>query len=711
MGRYARDVISALPRRGCCHELVEHSRTLHAMLHASRYQEQLYFIFFQELLPEHWARIWKGDEEDPRYSRTLDFKRRQAMDFAGMQRVANAFVRAHTLEEWAWNSVKRASLEVSAQQLPDLLSISHSPSLRACAWLKQEKSLRPHYVWDVEAQRTVRANEIEDLDYICISHTWGRFRIANESANIFGVPWPVPRNSLFDVTLLPAELARVFRHGYIWMDLFCIPQNRNELARQEISRQGAIFQNAKVVVGWINSFTDWTVVQSVLLWLSLLYLYGFVDVLFCYGDRIPDHVVYPYYSDAKSQLPWKELLFDEPNPHAWLTSLWILQEACLRPDMVMVNEKWAPLVANNDTLVTLKVLLNLVDFVAKIAGLLNGAVRGPPQHLPECYQSDIDSPLRYSCHNKAVQRAMDDFDRPRFRELRYLCKALRGSNFSCSADATVPEILSIARSRIVSDKGQLARAESIMAAVAATAWYPKHPGQNSTRDWSLIFGSFPLEFFQEVIQKHRFSVYICCPSSLDFLEGAVTLGQKQWLMIEGHQPVGSMLFFLRRIAPHTNVNEVHGIIHRWVERVPGFESGLRPSVSTWDINADGSVTIHRVTCLVASQLGLWPLSEKAMIIVPGEETGRSLSYKSPFMVYKEQHVQQWLQSFSPAYPDHAVVVGNGPNAASEELYYGVLLKRIDEEDGTTLLIKVGVFITPKDPCSAVVEREVDWLVL
>jgi hypothetical protein len=64
----------------------------------------------------------------------------------------------------------------------------------------------------------------EGADYLVISHTWGRWRINGEDIAVDGVPWPVPGNTIFDVTNLPDMLAAVpFDTRYIWFDLVCIP--------------------------------------------------------------------------------------------------------------------------------------------------------------------------------------------------------------------------------------------------------------------------------------------------------------------------------------------------------------------------------------------------------------------------------------------------------------------------------------------------------
>ena len=75
-------------------------------------------------------------------------------------------------------------------------------------------------------------------DYICISHTWGRWIIDKAPAvDVPGVNWPVPQNTLFRVEDLPDRLEAAFPGKCIWLDLVCIPQDRSKRALIEIGRQ------------------------------------------------------------------------------------------------------------------------------------------------------------------------------------------------------------------------------------------------------------------------------------------------------------------------------------------------------------------------------------------------------------------------------------------------------------------------------------------
>lgn len=82
---------------------------------------------------------------------------------------------------------------------------------------------RPYHLWDTSECRTIETHRFaNDLDYACISHTWGRWvDKSKEPFQIPGVPWPVPRirPERFDVSELPHQVKKL-GHRYVWLDLF-----------------------------------------------------------------------------------------------------------------------------------------------------------------------------------------------------------------------------------------------------------------------------------------------------------------------------------------------------------------------------------------------------------------------------------------------------------------------------------------------------------
>lgn len=231
----------------------------------------------------------------------------------------------------------------------------------------------------MQQRQTVVVEELgEPPEYICVSHTWGRWLKSGEpSLRVPGVPWLIPQNSKFEVISLPCQLERAFKEGYVWFDLLCIPQDRSERALIEISRQGAIFGNAASVVAWLNDIETWDTMRDVLRWFGLFYLHTSVAVKD--GEcAVPDMPrpeeaiyekmeLYDWTTGDVAALPFEQSAQSQKvaAPVPWFTSLWTLQEACLRPGLVLCSKTWEPLTIRRDKLVTLDQLVAIDNFVSK----------------------------------------------------------------------------------------------------------------------------------------------------------------------------------------------------------------------------------------------------------------------------------------------------------------------------------------------------------
>ena len=60
--------------------------------------------------------------------------------------------------------------------------------------------------------------------------------------------------------------------AFIWLDLFCIPQDGSDRAEKEIANQSAIFKGSQNCIAWINDADSWDNLQGALDWLSLKFL-------------------------------------------------------------------------------------------------------------------------------------------------------------------------------------------------------------------------------------------------------------------------------------------------------------------------------------------------------------------------------------------------------------------------------------------------------
>lgn len=222
------------------------------------------------------------------------------------------------------------------------------PSVTPCPWLNIDSGM-PYFLWDKIKRRTVKVEQLsENPAYTTISHTWGRGekRVGDEviKTHVDGLEaWEVPENTIFNVTQLPLILSRVpTQTRFVWFDLLCIPQDRSERARKEIAKQAVIFRNAKYGLVWLNDVHSWDGIKSAVTWMSLIFLEMSED-----QAREAQSKSHPISTAAPStglfarkNINNAQIVRDDLRPSGWFTSLWTLQEVCMRPDMLLCNSNW-----------------------------------------------------------------------------------------------------------------------------------------------------------------------------------------------------------------------------------------------------------------------------------------------------------------------------------------------------------------------------------
>jgi hypothetical protein len=343
----------------------------------SAYHAELFRLFLYEFFPgEDTAHIESPElQKEARsiFLARLQKERRMAAAYAASQRVAYKCYGVVDRNP----SVSSESTQHD-QNTTDSWEFDLSATIEPCPWLQAQGDMKglPHYLWDIAAGRTVVVSELPDkVEYITISHTWGRWQKKDELGNdivtyIKGVPWDVPENTKFDVNTLPDAMRQLpFSIPYVWMDLLCIPQAipLTRLALQEISRQAAIFGGASIAVAWINDVESWKGLESAARWLYLVYLRtaGFLGANI---DQLLDlHTtnsnmrtgLLSSYSGRLSES--REL----PSPIGWFTSLWTLQEACICPNIMFCDRGWE-LAALDGIPLTLDNLVGLVQTIYDI---------------------------------------------------------------------------------------------------------------------------------------------------------------------------------------------------------------------------------------------------------------------------------------------------------------------------------------------------------
>ena len=703
IGSVARKVITAISKQKTDEDPNNPVQMEQAGLNHSKYHEQLYLLFFVELVPEYWD-LHLAETHDVWGAESLYSVRHVAMELAAMQRLAAGFIESQTMQ---LSQILLTESKLPNFHLTELLTLPSAnlgATLDPCRWLKREltRSELPLYLYDVQNGCTVKASKVKDPDYICISHTWGRVRVSGEGVKLSGTPWRIPCNTRFDIERLPDELARVFVKGYVWLDLLCIPQDRSIKALEEIARQGIIFQNAVSVIAWINDEVEWDNLRSTARWLACVYLHSLVNVAY----------LYPYLltSDLPGTSAW---LPGEPgfprgsffNPytserHPWLTSLWTLQEVCLRPDIAFCNRRWEPLSAGRYTIVTFDTMVILVGLLGLLASEKNLEVA---DENDICYASPLRFPISYSRRSKKIGELLRE-SRSSYLNANCFKAALVESRMQKINSLGVTGILSMAQLRHVTDKGPTSRAEAIMSAVGATDWYLDFYKQQSNNAVYLVNGLYPLPFIREIAYKRPFSFYGGHNIDLTYLKDTITLGPTPWEMRSSYQAIGSMVPFL----------SIHTTKASEGQRLDFFESPARECTESWEIHIDRSVTMKRAYIIKFGQE--CPEYTKAFeyFVAPETFEGPGLCYETPLKYQKGESLSSYFQKFTPSKSNYAISLC-GSHVTFEEnpvrIYYGILLKQVGRRGGTTILVKTGVFAIPGLPYSLAAPKEVDWLVL
>lgn len=312
---------------------------------------------------------------------------------------------------------------VEASDLSYPRTLGQGPLIRACPWLDPATSTSPRYpyernngvedldgwpefLWDIENRCVVFTRYLEEKHpaYIAISHTWGRWQKKNHQVIIEGgLGLPIPQNEKFNVQELPNALVRLKSEGqnisvdYVWLDLLCIPQVPMEkdwdasqstdmeswlkVQKREIARQGPIFRNAQRAIAWLHDVNDFSCLGAFCEFLSLSYFLEDSDKSTQQQYKSTKDAMLDSISGRRTGLvvdttgdehPVREYKFKQVSPEVkpyeptgWFTSLWTLQEICLRPDMWLATAGWDILTIGLNTPIAFNGFLSLLTHCAK----------------------------------------------------------------------------------------------------------------------------------------------------------------------------------------------------------------------------------------------------------------------------------------------------------------------------------------------------------
>lgn len=397
-----------------------------------------------------------------------------------------------------------------------------------CHWLSNPSRAAepPFYLWDKAARQTVRTCDLSSVpEYLAVSHTWGRWR--TNAMVVDGVPWPVPGCGKFDVQSLPDMLASMpFPEQYVWMDLFCIPQSGDDVrAKLEIANQAAIFKSASASIAWLPSVPDWEGLQYAIELIALQCFsveseldLGSVLKLCIRKAETNAHLVDLKAKEHVKNFPANRRSYMQP----WFTSLWTLQEICLRPDMLLCDKHWRPFTLSNfkvpvDHLIALLASASWNEYVAKSTS----EGRDFPSGVHELLLLFQDT------------RIMD------LPDLMPMNALILGDQRYCESR----------------------RAEAIMSVVGCTTWFHDDI-HNDPGNRRLILGRYPLAFVEEMRQKLGAAFF----ATVDHSTGAFT-DHATLLPFSTERNDGAMN--MRGLLPFNSVAEDHPSVVSWVIHISG----------------------------------------------------------------------------------------------------------------------------------------------
>ncbi|KAF2727382.1 hypothetical protein EJ04DRAFT_517292 [Polyplosphaeria fusca] len=530
---------------------------------------------------------------------------------------------------------------LGVDDLPGLHSCCYTgATISSCSWIKDASEL-PFYLWDVKAERTVEVDTLTSRpSYTAISHTWGRWRTGTSIKLPFVSDWNVPQTSIFDVTQLPTILASIpVVTPYIWFDLVCIPQNHSERADIEIAKQASIFRQATHTIIWFNQIDNWTGLRHAVEWMCQKYLVRF-DRTRSSIPNLPTHFFDEY--------DFRENMTDEDmEASGWFTSLWTLQEICLRPDMWLCSRDWQLFTVGNKVPIPFNTIVALTGECLNIVNSEAALRNTRDLDLSKTFMTRTERlgvMVRDKTYPRGFIELLELFDRTGMRDLQIMKKEyimLLGSQRYCESR----------------------RAEAIMSVLDAKRW------RSLSEPGSLVLGQYELEFVREVAREIGSSFY----NSLSFSPNAE--------LVMNPRSRGSLLPFENRSGQFIES-----------KRILNWEFGDEidnSSVRTWVIQQSGAVEIPEAAILTST----FDPCEGEMISTiwltyrePDDDDPRFNIHRQTGNRHRSCDLREWCRSYHNATANYAVELGRVMGASR-----GLLLKA--SSPGSKTLYKVGNYLT------------------
>lgn len=506
-----------------------------------------------------------------------------------------------------------------------LRTLSKGPLLRACSWLDPPTSTStqkpyqgstpfndgldgwPEYLWDIENRQTVCTRDLTEKNpaYIAVSHTWGRWQKEDEQVFIKGgLALPIPQNEKFDVTDLPDMLIKLKLAekklktiNYVWLDLLCIPQVPAEkdwdplqlttlaiwlkIQKGEIARQGPIFRNALASIAWLHDVDDLSCLSALCELCSLTYVSrkwvdaetndqqyesieeGILDRIMGGSTGLVRGKQSKVPVEGKPTFTAAGVNSDIREPTGWFTSLWTLQEVCLRPDMWLATSTWDILRIGEKEPIPLNGFLSLL-----------------------------------TCEPKVINRG-DERLKTIMHELKSWSEV---TGLEDLLNLSMIDILRLGDRRYCQER----RAEAIMSAIGVIDWFI----EDENPDTNLILGRYPQKFISAVrsrIPADFFATFAKMPQSDPH-------DNHQILATSGNGMNGSQLirFYQFSISdsvetklrgsmlPFSEMGHLYFRLPPNIDNQSGSMINIHNSIKTWVIGTSGEIAMNQACVLSSS---------------------------------------------------------------------------------------------------------------
>lgn len=447
------------------------------------------------------------------------------------------------------------------------------------------------------------------------------------------------------------------------------------IAREEISRQAAIFKGSSKCIAWFNYIDDWQEDNHILNWLAIRYLYLTTGQ---HHYKIPEdkyRKLWDHCNNASSKLgrhPSHDKYFRSSNADKnnlqdkdvrspWLSSLWTLQEISLCPHMIPMSRNWEPLQAAAGRPITMSELVNLasdLDFY---------------QHNPQGQKAEGVQETAASLPKSKRNPPNGEI------KLSYLFEESQIPFSSSRTSILIQGNLRNCRGR---------RAEAIMSAVNVVEWFNPKTDQEE----NLVLGIYPLSFVKEAARKFgpEFAMARKPIGSPDSSSGSKFFRQLQR---------GSLLPFEKLGAPvPTTVWPIQVLEDRWG---PVFDS--------WEFLPSGSVRMRKAAILGQKcSNSKEPIAKITVNVYWGEEIAQPKRLTVA--------LEDWLSKLPPKYCTYVMKISE-----AEGLILQGFSKDLSSSHKEPLrLIKVGCVDLCAEKNLSLIEnlerwdvpvKEVDWIVL